>query len=89
MTSSATQVRRPWRAVARTAVAMFVGVAAMLPALVPAAGLDESAPPIAAALAIASGVTRVLALPQVEAFLQRFGLTAWLAAEPAPTPRHG
>ena len=75
-----TQVARPWRATVRTAFAVIVALAAMLPLLVDAAGVDETLPPVAGALAIAGAVTRVLALPAVEAFLARF--VPWLAAGP-------
>ena len=78
--SAPTQVARPWRATARTAFAVIVALAAMLPLLVDAAGVDETLPPVAGALAIAGAVTRVLALPAVEAFLARF--VPWLAADP-------
>lgn len=67
-----TQSRHPWRATVRTVFAAVVAVCAMLPLLVGASGLDETAPPIAGALAIAGGITRVMALPQVEVFLRRF-----------------
>lgn len=75
-----TQVRQPWRATLRTVFAVLVAVAAMLPLLVETSGLDETLPPVAGALAIAGAVTRVLALPQVEDFLERFA--PWLAAKP-------
>jgi hypothetical protein len=74
------QVRRPWRATVRTAFAVVVALAAMLPFLVAAAGADETLPPVAGALAIASAITRILALPAVDGFLDRF--LPWLAADP-------
>lgn len=77
-----TQVRRPWRATVRTALAVVIALAAMLPALVDAAGIDQAWPPAAAALAIAAAITRVMALPSVEGFLERF--VPWLAADPNP-----
>lgn len=77
---TATQTRHPWRATVRTAFAALVALAAMLPALVEAAGLDETAPVVALALGIAGAITRVMALPAVEAFLRRF--VPFLAAEP-------
>lgn len=78
--STPTQVQRPWRATARTAFAVIVALAAMTPLLVDAAGLDETAGPIAGVLAIAGAITRIMALPAVEAFLARF--LPWLAADP-------
>jgi len=83
-----TQVRRPWRATFRTAFAVVVALAAMMPALVQASGVDETWPPVAGALAIAGAVTRIMALPAVETFLARF--LPFLAAEPKSdnAPRH-
>lgn len=78
--SAATQTRHPWRAVARTVFAVIVGVSASWAAIVAAAGVDETAPVVASSLTITAGITRVLALPQVEDLLQRF--VPWLAAEP-------
>lgn len=78
----ATQVRRPWRATVRTVFQLVVGLAAVLPVLVDAAGLEETAPLLGAALAVSAAVTRVMAFPQVEEFLERFA--PWLAASPAP-----
>lgn len=82
-TAGATQTKHPWRATARTGIAVLIALAAMMPALVNAAGLDETAPAVAAVLAIAGAVTRVMALPAVETFLERF--LPWLAAEPSPS----
>lgn len=75
-----TQVRRPWRATIRTVFAVTVAIAAMAPFLVEASGVEESAAPVVGFLAIAGGVTRVMALPQVETFLRRF--LPFLAATP-------
>lgn len=75
-----TQVKRPWRATARTLFAALVALAAMLPLLVEASGLDETLAPVAGALAIAGAITRIMALPGVEAFLQQF--LPFLAATP-------
>ena len=78
-----TQVRRPWRATLRTAFAALVALAAMAPVLVDAAGLDPSRLPwLAGVLAVCAAVTRVLALPGVEAWLRRF--IPWLAADDNP-----
>lgn len=75
-----TQVRRPWRATIRTAFAVLVAFAAMFPLIVGAAGVDETLPPVVTALAIATGITRVMALPVVDDFLAQF--LPWLAADP-------
>jgi hypothetical protein len=78
--STPTQVRRPWRATARTVFAAIVGLAAMWGLLVEAAGLDADGRWVAASVAVMGGVTRVMAVPQVNEWLQRF--LPWLAAEP-------
>lgn len=67
-----TQVAHPWKATARTLFAALVALAAMAPLLVDASGADETAAPIAGALAIAGAITRIMAIPQVNDFLGRF-----------------
>lgn len=82
-----TQARHPWRTTVRTVFAFIVALAAMLPGLVNAAGLDETAPWVAGLLAVGSAITRIMALPEVEVFLRRF--LPFLAAEPKSEPaRH-
>jgi len=78
----ATQVRRPWRSTVRTVFQLVVGLAPMVPVIVQASGVEQASAGVAGALAISGGITRVMALPQVEAFLQRF--VPWLAASPRP-----
>lgn len=78
--SSSTQSRHPWRATVRTVFAFVVAVAAVWGLVVETAGVDSTVPVIAWTVSAAGAVTRVLALPQVEALLQRF--FPWLAAEP-------
>lgn len=83
MTSPATpttQTRHPWRATARTAFAATVALLSLLPTIAIAGGVDD-VPLIAQAVAVVLAVTRVLALPGVEDFLQRF--LPFLAAAPA------
>lgn len=80
-----TQVRRPWRATLRTVFQALVSLAALAPllaaALEEATGYDlEGVPFVVTVLAICAGVTRVMALPAVEAFLRRF--LPFLAAQP-------
>ncbi len=75
-----TQTAHPWRATIRTIAAATVGLLSLLPyALadvnVPTEGL------VAQALAFMAAVTRVLALPQVNAWVTEWA--PWLA----PTPR--
>lgn len=76
-----TQSQHPWRATFRTILAVIVALAAMAdPIYTEISGGDPSAATGLAgvALGIAGAVTRVMALPVVEAFLQRFH--PWLAA---------
>lgn len=81
VTVTPTQVRRPWRATLRTAVAGIIGFAALLPLLVETSGLDpEVYPWLAGVLAVAAAVTRIMAMPQVEEFLQKH--LSFLAAAP-------
>lgn len=79
--ATTTQGAYPYRAVIRTLVALIAALAAMAPLLYVAITLQspEAATGAGAgALAIAAAITRVLALPAVEDFLQRF--LPWLAA---------
>lgn len=73
-----TQTRHPWRATVRTVVQALVALAAMWGLLIEAAGLDPSAPVVAASVAVMGAVARVMALPQVDGWLARF--VPWLAA---------
>lgn len=58
---------------ARTILQALVGLAVTLPQIVDASGIRASLPWVAAALAIAGGLARVMALPVVQALLP-----AWL-----------
>jgi len=81
-----TQARHPIRATLRTSVAFVIGVAPIAPLIYEAATNHnpEAATGLAAtSLAIASGVTRVLAIPQLEAQLRKTRGLRWLAAAPA------
>ncbi|HEY2086236.1 MAG TPA: hypothetical protein VGH54_09455 [Mycobacterium sp.] len=80
-----TQSKYPWRATARTAFAVIVGAAAMSPLVYQAATHHDPSVATgwaATGLGIAAGVTRVLALPQVNDFLHRYA--PWLAADSKP-----
>lgn len=80
-----TQARHPVRAVLRTTVALIVGLAPMAPLIYEAAtnhSPEGATGAAAGTLAIAGAVTRVLALPGVEALLRRHKATSWLAAAP-------
>jgi len=75
-----TQTVYPWRTVFRTIVQALIGLAAVFPLIVNASGVDETLPIIALMLGISGGVTRVMALAEVEEWLQKH--FPWLAAEP-------
>lgn len=68
-----TQSAHPWRATVRTTFQALVALAVMAPVLVEATGLNaESIPWLAGVLAVAAAVTRIMALPAVNQFLERF-----------------
>lgn len=76
-----TQSQHPWRATVRTILAVIVALAAIAPSIYTAAtqgSLEAATGAGALALGIAAAITRIMALPAVEVFLQRF--IPWLAA---------
>jgi hypothetical protein len=75
-----TQRRHPWRATVRTIFAAGVALLTLLPVIAATAGID-TVPAVAQVLLVAGAVTRVLALPGVERFLELY--IPWLAASPA------
>lgn len=81
--ATATQEKMPWRATVRTLFQAVVGLAALLPFALEAvangdpANLGQGA---VVALAVSGAITRVMAVPAVNAFLQHY--LPWLAAEP-------
>jgi hypothetical protein len=79
MPDGTTQSRHPWRATARTIFAAAVALLTLLPVIAATAGID-TVPAIAQVLLVAGAVTRVLALPGVEKFLELY--IPWLAASP-------
>lgn len=74
-----TQLRRPWRSTLRTVFQALVGLAAMWAVVVQALGLPDWAW-VGTSLAVAAGITRVMALPAVEVWLRTW--VPWLAAAP-------
>lgn len=76
----ATQTIYPWRTVSRTVFQAIIGLAAVMPLIINASGVDETLPVIVLMLAISGGVTRIMALEEVETWLQTN--FPWLAAEP-------
>ncbi|SEB28867.1 hypothetical protein [Arthrobacter woluwensis] len=76
---AATQTRYPWRAVARTALAVGLPLIAGAPLIYQAATLHDPAAATglaAAVLGVAGAITRVMALPLVNDFLTKIGLGA-------------
>ena len=70
-----TQAAHPWRAVVRGIFQAIVGLAALAPAIYSAATQRDPAEAVgwvAVALAVSAAITRVMALPGVERWLQRF-----------------
>ncbi|MEU3835765.1 hypothetical protein [Streptomyces microflavus] len=65
------------RRTARTVLQTALALAVLLPALVDASGVPATLPRVAGALAAAGAVTRVMAVPGVQALLPR-----WLRTEP-------
>lgn len=75
--SASSQVRHPWRAAARTGLA--AGLAALIAFPDIARVLDIShTPGVATLVAIAVAVTRVMAIPSVDAWLDRY--VPWIAS---------
>lgn len=84
--SPSTQVARPWRTTARTAVQAALASLPLIP--IAAQAFDVAAWPVVAAIvAGAASLTRIMADPAVDAWLDRFA--PWLSASPAaPAGRH-
>ncbi|TDC01864.1 hypothetical protein E1091_02010 [Micromonospora fluostatini] len=74
-----TQTRHPWRATVRTAFAATVGALSLIPVAAATAGID-TVPAVTQAVVVAGAITRVLALPGVDAWLRVY--VPWLASEP-------
>ena len=79
-----TQVQYPRRAMVRTAFQAAVGLASLIPYVV----AEIDVPPagwLTQVVAVAAGITRVMALPEVSKFLEAH--FSWLAAaDPTKTP---
>lgn len=70
------QVAYPEKAVVRTALQVFVGLAAIAPFLVTDLGLNTTGGLIAGALGVAAALTRIMAIPAVDRMLAGVGLGA-------------
>lgn len=76
----------------RTVLQAIVGLAAGLPLIIATSGIPATAGGIALVLAVAGGLTRVMALPVVEGVLDKLGIGFVTApADPvtAPSPTQG
>lgn len=87
--TTTTQQKHPWRAAARTGLAVLVGAASTTPFVVQI--LDEQLSGWEAAgiggqtIAVAGIITRIMALPAVDRALEHIGL----ASAPRPNPAQG
>ncbi|NML50528.1 hypothetical protein HHL19_12745 [Streptomyces sp. R302] len=60
--------------IVRTLLQAAAALAVAAPGIVAASGIPATLPYVAGFLAVAGGLARVMALPSVEVFLDRFGL---------------
>jgi hypothetical protein len=78
------------RRTVRTVVQCAVGLAAAMPWLVAVTGVSAAAPMAATALSVSAAVTRVMALPQVDAvlpgWLRKGGAVSVPVAPAVPPP---
>lgn len=82
-TASTTQTRYPWRSTLRTIFQAAVGLAGMWFLIVQTLGMDPNTPWVATSLVITGGITKVMAMPAVEAWLQTY--VPFLSAKPKST----
>ncbi|WP_254878680.1 hypothetical protein [Streptomyces sp. NA04227] len=69
----------------RTIVQTLLGLAAATPLIIDAAGIPRTAAGVATALAVAAGITRVMALDAVQNLLPKWLRTT--PPKPLPTPQ--
>lgn len=86
-----TQVQRPWRATVRTVFQALVSLALLAPliaeAVEQATGHDlDGVPFVVSVLALSAVVTRVMAIPQVEAWIEAY--LPFLAADKPVSGNH-
>jgi hypothetical protein len=77
----ASQTIHPWRATARTVIQGVAGIAAAAPILAAGTGMGNAGGAIAVGLAVSAAITRIMALPEVNALLKLVGLDADPSAE--------
>lgn len=76
---ASTQTKNPWRTTVRSAFQFAVGLAAGWALIVQAAGIDAGIEWVGTSLLIASGITRVMALPVVDDLIRTY--LPWLASD--------
>ena len=74
-----TQTTFPWRTTLRTLFQGFLGLCAMWFLVIEAIGVDPTSPWIATSLVFTAAVTRVMAIPAVDAWISTY--LPFLAAE--------
>lgn len=77
-----TQVRFPKRTTIRSVFQVLIGLAAVMPVVIATLGLPTTSVVVGGVLAVSAAVTRVMAIPGVNKFLEDH--FPWLAAKPAP-----
>lgn len=82
--SPSTQVRYPWRAAVRTSLAAGTAALIAFPDIARVLSI-EHLPGVALVMAISLALTRVFALPSVDAWLDRYA--PWLASSPPATTK--
>lgn len=96
--ATTTQQKYPWRAVARTVLAVLIAVGIVVPAVVTIIldSFDVYLPDAAKAWLVAAGgftvilsgaVTKIIAIPAVDAWLKRIGLSSSPHADAQRTAR--
>lgn len=71
-----TQVQHSGKATLRTVVQTAAGLAAAIPIVVTMSGVDRNVAAVATALTVSAIFTKVMAIPEVNALLTKFGLGA-------------
>lgn len=80
-----TQTQHPWRTSLRTAFQALIAVAIVVPLVLAELGHTDLIVAGVSVVAVCAAITRVMAIPQVVALLERFA--PWLAPEPRPSYR--
>lgn len=76
MTTQPTQVKHSGKATLRTIIQTAAGLAAATPIVITMSGADRNVAAVGTALAVSAIITKVMAIPEVNALLTKFGLGA-------------